>query len=440
MNSSLKLAVLGTLATEATLLVLGVLTGSLAARLLLPEGRGALAGTLFWPQLLAGIGLLSLSEAVTCRIGAQPQRASIIKASSLWLATFLAGVTTLTGYYLLPLLLGEGRSHLWSLSRLYLAYIPFNFIALVLLASDQGTLRFGRYNLLRLSVPIVYLVGLLFLWVSSRVSVTSVVAMNCVGSIFAAVLRIALLGRNLFTKPSWEEVRALVRMAGRFHPATVLLLLASQVDQFVVLCFFDDVSLGHYVVAFTVASTGLAVVSGAFQKVLFPHLAYVRDPRAQVELLARGLRYVTLLLVGVSVPLAILTPWLVPWLFGRQFRDAAGIASVLVIAFLVVALKTTVIQCLRGFGDGHAGSLAAAISLGTFLLVVWPFKSTLGLAGVGGALGVANLVSLAYLGFQLRRNYNLTLREFWGVFQERSKKSGTHCSASIRFPRLSDER
>jgi len=34
----------------------GILTGSLVARLLLPEGRGALAAVLFWPQLLAGIG------------------------------------------------------------------------------------------------------------------------------------------------------------------------------------------------------------------------------------------------------------------------------------------------------------------------------------------------------------------------------------------------
>src|SRR2546422_9248594 len=82
----MKFAMLGTFATEGFIVLLGILTGSLVARLLLPEGRGALAAVLFWPQLLAGIGFLSLREAVTYRIGLVPDRESLIRASSFWLA------------------------------------------------------------------------------------------------------------------------------------------------------------------------------------------------------------------------------------------------------------------------------------------------------------------------------------------------------------------
>ena len=38
----MKFAMLGTFATEGFIVLVGILTGSLVARLLLPEGRGAL--------------------------------------------------------------------------------------------------------------------------------------------------------------------------------------------------------------------------------------------------------------------------------------------------------------------------------------------------------------------------------------------------------------
>src|SRR5437016_10661695 len=113
MKPSMKVAMLGTFATEGFTVLLGILTGSLVARLLLPEGRGAFAAVLFWPQLLAGIGFLSLGEAVTYRIGILPERESLIRASSFWPALAMSVVMMAGGYVLMPFLLGEeiGRAH-----------------------------------------------------------------------------------------------------------------------------------------------------------------------------------------------------------------------------------------------------------------------------------------------------------------------------------------
>src|SRR2546428_2429535 len=110
MKPSMKFAMLGTFATEGVLLLVGILTGSLVARLLLPEGRGALAAVLFWPQLLAGIGFLSLGEAVTYRIGILPERESLIRASSFWPALAMSVVILAGGYFLIPFLFCVGRA------------------------------------------------------------------------------------------------------------------------------------------------------------------------------------------------------------------------------------------------------------------------------------------------------------------------------------------
>lgn len=416
MKYPLQLVMFGTVVTDSALLVCGVLTGPVVARLLLPAGRGALAAVLFWPQLLAGIGLLSLSEAVTYRIGTHPERASLIAASAFWLALILAGATTVVGYVLMPFLLGQERAHLVLLVQMYLlVFIPFNFIALGLLAIDHGKLRFARYNTLRLLVPLIYLLGLVALWATGHVSVAWVIAINCAGTVLVALLRLVLQGHKILTMPSWKEARALLGFALRFHPATVLLLLAGQADQFVALTLWDNTVLGHYVVALTIASSGLAVFSSAFHKVLFPHLAHVRGSSAQVELLAHGVRHATLLMAGLSLPLALLMPWFIPLLFGPAFSDTVGLARVLLVAYLIVALKTIVIQGTRGLGEGGVGTTAAAVSLSAFLLLTWPLANALGLVGIGIALGLANLCALGYLVYYLHRRHNLALRHLWGL-------------------------
>lgn len=415
MKRSIKSNMLGTLLTDSAVLLLGILTGILAARFLLPDGRGALAAVLFWPQLLAAIGFMSLNEASAFRIGIQPERASVITASSFWVALGLASLTTLVGYILVPFLLGERRAHLWTLTRIYLLYIPFNFLALGLLASVQGKLDFTRYNLIRFIVPLLYMTGILTLWVTDYVTVAGFVVANCAASVLVAILCLVLVKDWALTSASREEMLALVRSAARFHPTTVLLLLASQVDQFSVLAFWDDAVFGQYVVALVIASSGPALISGVFYKVLFPHLANVHDTVAQIGLLARGVRHATLLITGLSFPLAVLIPWLVPSLFGSEFENAVGPACVLLAVQIIAALNTMIIQSLRGFDEGNPGTLATAISVGLFLLLAWPFGNQLGLVGIGAALGVANIGALAYLVNHISQRFNLRVRDLWGL-------------------------
>src|SRR5256885_9200020 len=146
MKPSMKFAMLGIFATEVFIVLVVILTGSLVARLLLPEGRGALAAVLFWPQLLAGIGFFSLGEAVTYRIGLLPDRESLIRASSFWLALAMSVLMMAGGYVLMPFLLGGGRAHLWTGAPLYLFSVPFNFLTLAVLATRPGRLEVSCFS------------------------------------------------------------------------------------------------------------------------------------------------------------------------------------------------------------------------------------------------------------------------------------------------------
>lgn len=412
----MRAALFGMLATETSLLLLGIATGVLAARLLLPDGRGALAAAIFWPQVLAGIGLVSLNQAATYRIGARPDRGRTTTATAFWLGVALAAATTSAGYALLPGLLGEERADLVPLARAYLlAFVPFNFIALVLLAEDQGRLEFARYNRTRLLVPSSYLVALIALWLCDAVSVATVAAANCGASILATIHRVSWRDITFLAKPSIEEAQTLLRFAVRFYPVALLTVLAIQVDRLVVLTLWGNTAVGLYVVAFTVASSGVTIVTGAFQRVLFPRLAQTPDHKSQARLLERGIRYASLFLLVLFLPLAAVLPSLVVILFGPAFQDAVLPAVVLLGAYVLVGLKTIVVQGLLGLGEGRSGFVAEGIGLTLFIAVVWPLGGLFGLVGVGLALGCANGVALVYLANRLRRHLGLNADVFWGL-------------------------
>ncbi len=341
LGGRLSHAWLGTVAANAAIMLCGIATGILSARLLAPAGRGALAALLFWPQLIASLGLLSLPAAIIYRRGRPGSQRQSIAATGAWLALGLAAVCGLAGAVALPLLLPRATSS--ALAQIYLlAFLPFHFLALTLLALDQGDMRFGRYNLVRLLPSYVYLACLLILWALDAVSVAALVWATWLGTALTALARLYQARHALRARPSLFEARVLLALGTRFHGAALLAALFAQADRFVVLTFWDDASLGLYVVAATLAGAGLNVVAAGFNVILLPRLAAAASIEAQRQILSQTLRYAMLLLTAGTMILLLLCPWLVPFLFGHAFAGATGISIVLLLGYVPTALRQVI--------------------------------------------------------------------------------------------------
>ena len=405
---------LGTLATNAAILLCGLATGVLSARLLAPEGRGALAAVLFWPHLITSLAPLSLPAAVISRRARPDAAPARVAATAAWLALALSTLGALGGWLALPFLLRGSAAA--PLAQLYLlAFVPFNFLALALLALDQGDMRFFRYNLTRLLPSGIYLVGMLVLWALDAASLAAFVWASWLGTALTALARLYQNRKALCARPALSEARRLLAFGARLHGAALLAVLLAVADRFVVVTFWDDTSLGLYVVALTLATAGLNLVTSAFNILLLPRLAQARDVAAQRRIMGETLRYVSLLLsVGTAV-LLVLCPWLLPFLFGDAYAGAIGLCLVLLLAYLPLALRQVIVHGLCGTGDWRPRILAEGLALGTFAALVWPLAHLLGLLGIPTALLVADVISLAYLLAFLRRRWQLSSPECWGL-------------------------
>ena len=110
-------------------------------------------------------------------------------------------------------------------------------------------MRFARYNLMRLLPSGVYLASLLVLWALDAVSVASLVWASWLGTAVTALLRLYHSRDVLGARPSLSEARRLVAFGARLHGAALLAALLAQADRLVVITFWDEASLGLYVVA-----------------------------------------------------------------------------------------------------------------------------------------------------------------------------------------------
>jgi O-antigen/teichoic acid export membrane protein len=391
----LKSAWLGTVTANVAILVSGIATGVLAARLLGPAERGLLAAVVLWPQTIAGLATMSLGEALIARLPRTEASRARVAASAAGASLAVAMIAGALGVPLLPLLLGAERESVTSLATLYLvAYLPLGALATVLLALDQAEHRFLRLNLLRLGPSWVYLAGIGALWLADAVSVTSLVWAIWAGSAVTVAARLFLLRNHVLAGPDLGEARALLALGARFHAGAVLALLAGQADRMLLLLTFDDTTVGHYVVAWTFASSGLATVTSAVSFVLLPVLAAEPDRARARALLATGLRRTALFLyLGVAASLAV-TPLLVPLLFGAAFADAVPAAMILLLATVPLTLRQTAVRCLRAFAEARIAVTSELAALLAFLLLAGPLAWAFGASGIAAATIGGNLAGL----------------------------------------------
>ena len=402
--------------SNGAVVAIGMATGILTARLLLPEGRGQLAVVLFWPNFFMGIGFLGLREAVIHRLSTDKGESAQVLASAWWLALGYALLTYMVIYLLMPILLGENREELTGFARTYAAlFLLSGFTVQFLFSIDQGRMNFGMYNLLRVLMPVTYLSGLCVLWAQGGFSVEHVALANLVSVMVVAAVRLALAPKGLFSAPALKEMKALLVSGSRFYGTLLIIIVGGQADRLVLVSTWDNVSIGLYTVALTVASSGLYGLASGYETLIFPKMGRIEGAEAQCAFLARHLRIAMMLLTFLAVGLIGISYWMIPLIFGVEFAAASGLAVVLILAFVPYCLRQIGIAALRGLGEAAQSTVSETVNLATFLITVWPLAYYMGLMGMALAMLAGNVSALVYLFRHLQRRLGLNFRDWWGL-------------------------
>lgn len=321
-----------TMMTSGALLVITFLTGILLSRILGPEGRGQYGSILFWGQFGGAFLTFSLFEATIIKLRARGGDARDYLPSILVLALGLGLFATLVGLTLI--MTGVIEVAGVPLSLVMLGIIAFLWIAVFqygFLAIEAANLRFHIVNLERVVCPLLYLLAVTVLWLLDESALLIFISLYLLTKLPVLVLMI-YRGRKHFKRPlDRPMMRESSKFAVRLTVPRTAASLAGEADRLVIVPLWSAEMLGYYFVAMSTCGAALSLAAQAIQVTLLPSLSGLplEEKRHKVEQL---IRLSTLVAIGVVVALWIAAPFLVPLVFGEEFRPAVIYVQGLVFA------------------------------------------------------------------------------------------------------------
>jgi O-antigen/teichoic acid export membrane protein len=358
------------------------LGGVIMARAVGPAVRGEYAAVTSWLGVLLLVGEVGQAAAVCFYVARDPRRARSYVATSRTMLLLTGGAALACGLAAAPAL-AHGNPGLAGAYRLAFAGSVIGFVGASYTFSLQAR-SIRRWNLVRLSQPVLGLTGIAALWALHRLTlhtaIVTVIATTAIqlGYAYYWCSRTKLAHGRFHRELAGPLIRYGVTQLTAVAPATVNMYL----DQLVLSQVVPPADLGRYAIAVSITLLPVPLVS-AIGNVAFPRLAARRVVSARSRRLQRAAILASAgMASAILLPLAAIAPWLVPFVFGPGYRGVVPLLWLLTPGGVFLACGQVAGDLLRG--TGRPGLVAAAQGLAAVFTVILLF-ALLPVAGVAAA-------------------------------------------------------
>jgi O-antigen/teichoic acid export membrane protein len=350
--------------SNLALLGIGLLTSVILARTLGPEGRGAYAAILTWPNVIAIVGILGLNQAAIFYCARQPGEARRIVSTATNMALVALTPVLLVAWLAMPLLLQAQAPQTVAAARIFVVvYGVANATWLVAIGGLQGLRLFESWNRLRLGQAVLWLVVLST--AAAFIPATPTVLSFVFALSFLVCVPLALVALGPATgawAPSALLARPLLRYGISTWIATVPIYLNRRGDQLAMAALVDPVFLGLYAVA---SSMSLLVSSAiaSLASVALPHLASTTGLEAKRASSRRYIRFTVVTGIMCGGAMVAVTPVVIPLMFGPGFAPSILPALILIPASVLQGMATVTEDILLGLDRARLVTRAEGIGV-----------------------------------------------------------------------------
>jgi len=399
--------------TAVGLTVLTAISGVLAARILGVTGRGELAAIQLWATQLTPLALLGLGQSLVYYSALKRDEIPSLVATAIVIGLLGSVVTGITGFFLIPWTLDSSSARLVGAATKFLLVIPLSVLVGVAYCPLQAVGAFGTWNALRTAQTAMWPAVLLIAWVLALRDAVVISQLYLVG-LAAFLPLIAIRMRRTFPGPprfSTQRAQDLLSFGLPALMATLPDAANSRLDQIFVAASWGVEPLGLYVVAST-WSAAYGTLFAALIHVVVPHVARL-DSREEQRAEFLRLWRLGMLLAGVmALATAAMAPVAVPLLFGRQFARASGLAVLLCLPSMLLALRQVLAAGSLGLGRPRSLVQASTVALVVNLVLLWLLTPRSFMLGPPLAAAVAHAAGAMLLLRDVRDHLAAGLREF----------------------------
>jgi O-antigen/teichoic acid export membrane protein len=399
-------------AATAVIQLANIASGVMLARILLPQGRGELATIMLWPPVIATIGLFGLSEAVAFIVARRIRPLGDVFASALVLAFLFSLVLIPVGWVIVSFTSAALSADTREAAFLYLAFIPLNHLGLVVTSMHQGSLSMGRWNLLRVSIHIIF-TGLIIAFYQLGWGTVFGFALASLLSNFLAIMLGFVMARGrawLSGRLHREPIRELMTFGIKIHLVNCVTILNDRTDQLLISLLLSPTNLGIYVVAVTCARS-VSAIGDTLSILVFPKIAHRHDRESQAAIASQYSRAAVILSIPVVILAIVLSPWLIVMVFGENFASAVAITQILLLSIIPTNIRLVLTSVLKGVNQGLEAGTAQLAVLIVSAICLGAMLPLLGLMGAAMVVLCAQIGAAVMMIYRVRQALGLTVRQ-----------------------------
>ncbi len=391
--------VIYTSGAEGVLVVSGIVTGILTARLLMPAGKGALTAVLLWPNLFASFASLGTGHGVIYYAGKSEERLGELVGGLLGLALLQGLVVAAAGWVTIPWILSEYSDSTIAVTRLMFVWVPFARIYSYNLRVLHGIGEFRIWNVVRVGRRVLYAFAILLLWGFEIVSVKTVVWGYLASEGLGVLVGSYAVAREIDgVRFDLDLIRGLLGYGLKNFLASLTQKGNKRLDQALMSAWLAPEALGLYRVAVSTTKI-LTPLSAGFKKILISDVSRAGDEEDTDAMIGESFRAALPVLGLAALAAAVLMPVAVPLMFGTDYQASVWSAMILCVAGGIWGLKQILFNGARGQGKPEIPfycELAGLVITGVALVVLLPVWGIEG-AAVASLLAYATSMGLAYV-------------------------------------------
>lgn len=338
-SNSMLQTILMTSFANIAIMAVTTLTSILTARMFGAAGKGELAAVLFWPAFLSGIAAFGLPTSLIYNVKKNQNQLSTYIGMSfavqlpisliIGIVSWIGVSSWLTGY----------SDSVVSLAKWYtVLMVPVLLLTGVLAAAAQGTERFHVYNLSRLLVPLINLLGLVALWIAGTLTVERAIIVSLASSFLVLAVYMYMMRSQILDSAGqfMHRFKACVHLFSygiRVYGVELLGTLYTQFDKIIIVALLTPRDFGLYSVVYAL-SRMFNVVQNAITNVIFPKVAGMEKERVLL-LVGRAFRISMVLMTIIVLPSMFIGRFFIGLLFGPEFLQASGVFYLLSLECIV---------------------------------------------------------------------------------------------------------
>jgi len=379
--------------SKIMMVLFGLASQSIIARMLGPSGRGSYAVALLFANILTMLFVVGTDTAG--RYYVLNRRFTLSEGVTHILVCGLLGCVLSIGVGLLimkfPLSFLTKSSPLCF--YLSLATIPlslFSYAFLTLLAAND---KFGWYFLIGAGSSFLGLIlNIVFLWFL-RLGVAGVIMALSVNQAVTIVVVLMVLrikyGLKL-ARPTWQGVIDMFSYGGRYYVGKISNKVNFQIGNIILAFFASQADIGLFSLAVGITSY-IMLIPDSLGDIMMPRIA--ADLRGKPELTAQACRMVGLITGSALLILVLFAKPIIILLFSRAFEPMVPILQIVTVGFFFRSACKMIEYYFLMTNRPGVSSTATAIGVAVNLFLMWWLLPIMGLFGAAISMSISYIIS-----------------------------------------------